>query len=248
MGRKRHNCQIKGQLNIFTLFREKCQFSKRFYCTYYVASHYKYLESGKPCDEMCCYSCKEKDLCGYACNACKEIKQKPQYQKAPRYSWDHYGITKERYKQLTEYIQSGKYDDIASQAAQETNKDIAEYILLSVTKDKSYDELQKKWELREIERIPCCRTDFYGYRRYFYHIFDEMIKESNILGKSDGEQYLTGQKIRGFSVYSQIPEGWEIDSGAITAPKGYVIISNCESRFGGKRKTGLTAVVGAKGD
>lgn len=101
----------------------------------------------------------------------------PKYQKAPRYSWEHYGITKERYKQLTEYIQSGRYVSIASQAAHRANKDIAEYILLSVTKNKSYDELQKKWELREIERIPCCRTDFYGYRRYFYHLFNEKIKE-----------------------------------------------------------------------
>lgn len=101
----------------------------------------------------------------------------PKYQKAPRYSWEHYGITKERYRQLTEYIQSGRYASLASQAAHGANKDIAEYILLSVTKNLSYDELQKKWELREIERIPCCRTDFYGYRRYFYHLFNEKIKE-----------------------------------------------------------------------
>lgn len=101
----------------------------------------------------------------------------PKYQKAPRYPWSYYGISKERYKKLTEYIQSGRYEDIASQEAHRANKDIAEYILLSVTKDKSYDELQNKWELREIERIPCCRTDFYGYRRYFYHLFNEKIKE-----------------------------------------------------------------------
>ncbi|MDE7323081.1 MAG: hypothetical protein K2N73_10230 [Lachnospiraceae bacterium] len=106
-----------------------------------------------------------------------EQQPEPKYQKAPRYSWSHYGITKERYRQLTEYIQSGRYAALASQAAHAANEMIAEYILLSITKNKSYDELQKKWELREIKRIPCCRTDFYGYRRYFYYLLNEKIKE-----------------------------------------------------------------------
>ena len=101
----------------------------------------------------------------------------PKYQKAPRHSWEYYGITKERYRQLTEYIRSGEYASLASQAAHRANKTIARYILLSIEKNLSYDELQKKWELREIERIPCCRTDFYGYRRYSYHLFNEKIKE-----------------------------------------------------------------------
>lgn len=100
----------------------------------------------------------------------------PKYQKAPRYSWEYYGITKERYKQLTEHIRSGRYATLDSQAAHTANKDIGEYILLSVIKNKSYDELQRMWELREIERIPCCRTDFYGYRRYFYSLFDRELR------------------------------------------------------------------------
>lgn len=99
------------------------------------------------------------------------------YHKAPRYSWEYYGISNDRYKILTEYIQSGKYSSLVSQAAYLANKDIAEYILLSVIKGKSYDELQKKWELKEIKRMPCCRTDFYGIRRYFYHLFDKELKK-----------------------------------------------------------------------
>lgn len=90
----------------------------------------------------------------------------------PRLSWQHYGISKERYRQLTEYIQSGRYAALASQAAHAANETIAEYILLSVTQNKSYDALRVKWELKEMERIPYCRTDFYGIRRYFYHLFD----------------------------------------------------------------------------
>ena len=101
----------------------------------------------------------------------------PQYHSVPRHSWQYYGITKERYRQLTEYIQSGRYDSLASQAAHTANKDIAEYLILSVTQNKSYDALRVKWELKEMERIPYCRTDFYGIRRYFFSIFNEKMKE-----------------------------------------------------------------------
>lgn len=89
-----------------------------------------------------------------------------------RHSWKHYGISKARYRQLTEYIQSGRYASLALQAAHRANEMIAEHILLSVTQNKSYDALRVKWELKEMERIPYCRTDFYGIRRYFYHLFD----------------------------------------------------------------------------
>ena len=101
----------------------------------------------------------------------------PRSQSTPRHSWQHYGITKERYRQLTEYIQSGRYASLASQAAHTANEMIEEYILLSVTQNKSYDALKVKWELKEMERIPYCRTDFYGIRRYFFSIFNEKMKE-----------------------------------------------------------------------
>lgn len=109
-----------------------------------------------------------------------EQQANPQYQSVPRNSWQHYGISKERYRELTEYIQSGRYSSLASQAAHRANKTIAEYILLSVTQNKSYDALRVKWELKEIERIPYCRTDFYGIRRYFMSLFD---KEMRRIGK-----------------------------------------------------------------
>ena len=102
--------------------------------------------------------------------------QETQYHSVPRHSWQHYRITKERYRQLTEYIQSGRYVPVTRQAAYRANEMIAEYILLSVTQNKSYDALRAKWELKEIERIPYCRTDFYGIRRYFYHLFDLEIR------------------------------------------------------------------------
>lgn len=143
-----------------------------------------------------CYSC----LCGTCLNACCNWKNctrkkescerysgfrqlsifeqqaNPQYHSVPRHSWQHYGITKEQCRQLTEYIQSGRYASVARQAAHTANKDIAEYLLLSVTENLSYDELQKVWELKKIERMACCRTDFYGYRRLFYSLFDRELR------------------------------------------------------------------------
>lgn len=41
----------------------------------------------------------------------------------------------------------------------------------------SYEGLQTLWELREIERMPCGRSDFYGWRREFYGIFNQKLKE-----------------------------------------------------------------------
>ena len=108
----------------------------------------------------------------------------PQCQSAPRHSWQYYGIGKERYRQLTEYIQSGRYASVARQAAHTANKDIAEYLLISVTENLSYDELQKRWELKKIERMACCRTDFYGYRRLFYHLFDLEVRRIEKCGKN----------------------------------------------------------------
>ena len=117
---------------------------------------------------------------GFRQSSIFDTPQEPQHHSAPRHSWQHYGIRKERYRQLTEYIQSGKYAYFASQAAYAANEEIAEYILLSVKENKSYDTLGVKWELKEMERIPYCRTDFYGIRRYFYSLFD---KELRRIGK-----------------------------------------------------------------
>lgn len=126
------------------------------------------------CDRKNCTGKKEscENYNGFRQMSIFEPPPQPKYQSAPRHSWQYYGISKERYRQLTEYIQSGRYAPVARQAAHTANKDIAEYLLLSVTENLSYDELQKMWELKKIERMACCRTDFYGYRRLFYHLFN----------------------------------------------------------------------------
>lgn len=40
-------------------------------------------------------------------------------------------------------------------------------------------------------------------------------------------------------VYNQLPKGWKIINGALTAPLGYIWISNNQSRFKGQRKSGI---------
>ncbi len=104
----------------------------------------------------------------------------PQYHSVPRHSWQYYGINKERYRQLTEYIQSGRYASLVSQAAHTANETIAEYLIISIAENKSYDALEKMWARGEIERIPYGKTDFYGIRRYFMSIMD---KEMRRIGK-----------------------------------------------------------------
>lgn len=39
------------------------------------------------------------------------------------------------------------------------------------------------------------------------------------------------------TVYSKMPQGWKVLSGAMNAPNGYVTIYNGKSLFGGQRKT-----------
>lgn len=132
----------------------------------------------RTCLNVCkCTNCKSKiesceNYSGFRQLSIFEQTPQTQYRSAPRHSWQHYGISKERYRQLTEYIQSGIYASVAHQAAHTANKDIAEYLLLSVTENLSYDELQKMWELKKIDRMACGRSDFYGYRRLFYSLFD----------------------------------------------------------------------------
>ena len=141
----------------------------------------------RTCLNVCkCESCTgKKESCekyrGFRQLSIFDTLHEPQCHSAPRHSWQDYGISKERYKQLTEYIQSGRYASLASQAAHTANETIAEYILLSVKENKSYDALRVKWELKEMERIPYCRTDFYGIRRYFYYLFDLEVRKEECI-------------------------------------------------------------------
>lgn len=95
---------------------------------------------------------------------------KPQYRAAPRASWEEYGLSDKAYrKELYIMCRSKKYENLVRQAAYKANAEIAEFLIKSVMEDKSYENVEYA---EELGRIPCGRTDFYGYRRLFYHLFD----------------------------------------------------------------------------
>lgn len=128
----------------------------------------------RKCISTCrCHNCTEPVT---ECDNKQEFKQISLFTK-PRlvrfFTWDDYGISKSRYTELQELCRSGQYDDLARSAAYSANKDIAEYILLSVRKNISFEGVEYA---EGLGRIPCGRTDFYGYRRLFYHYFDTAIK------------------------------------------------------------------------
>ena len=86
----------------------------------------------RKCLTVCgkCTDCKEKtEFCdgynGFWQESIFGTHQEPQYHSVPRRSWQHYGISKERYRKLTEYIQSGRYASVAHQAAHTANETIA---------------------------------------------------------------------------------------------------------------------------
>lgn len=97
-----------------------------------------------------------------------------------RKTWADYGIDSKRKFQLKKYCKyaKGKDLELITKAAYKTQSDIAEFLILSVTKKLSYDKLIEMWELKKINRIPCGRTDFYGYRRYFYYLLDVNLREN----------------------------------------------------------------------
>ena len=111
--------------------------------------------------------------CGYEQMQIFALLSAKQYQRAPRASWNTYGISRERYLALRAAVRSGRYDKEARLAADEANASISQYILLSVMKNKSYEGIEY---VDGFGRIPCGRTDFYGYRRLFYHLFNEKLK------------------------------------------------------------------------
>jgi len=101
-------------------------------------------------------------------------------QGAPRMGYSEYGISRERYLELHNGCAAGKYSRETLSKACEEFKFLEPWILLSVTKDCSYDAMMIKWELRELERPAVGRSDFYGFRRKFYHNLDVILREEFI--------------------------------------------------------------------
>lgn len=105
-----------------------------------------------------------------------DLSEKPKYKSAPRYPLSYYGLTNEAVQELKKKVRSCNYAIQARQAALEANEMLADYILLSINKKLSYDGLEKLWAKGEIEWMPYGRSDFYGFRRLFFSLFDRELR------------------------------------------------------------------------
>lgn len=107
-----------------------------------------------------------------------KTKPEPERNPAPRKSWEEYGLgDRERRAELRTMAQSSEYAEIARNCAHIAAPEIERYILLSVTENLSYEGLEKAWARGDIDRMACGKSDFYGYKRFFYHLFDERVKK-----------------------------------------------------------------------
>lgn len=87
-------------------------------------------------------------------------------QGAPRLGFEAYNISRERYIELRDGCAVGKYSRETLSKACRGLEFIEPWIILSVTKSKSYDLIEFDYKLG---RIPVGRSDFYGYRRLFFY-------------------------------------------------------------------------------
>ncbi len=79
-----------------------------------------------------------------------------------------------KYVELCDNCALGKYSpEMLSKACAEFEF-LRPWIILSVTKNLSYDRL----EYTELGRIPVSRTSFYRYRKAFYSNLDALLKEN----------------------------------------------------------------------
>lgn len=93
---------------------------------------------------------------------------------APRLGYSEYGISRARYIELRNGCAEGKYSPETLQEACRGLEFIEPWIIPSVTKSKSYDRIEFDLQLG---RVPVGRTDFYGFRRKFYHNLDLILKK-----------------------------------------------------------------------
>lgn len=57
---------------------------------------------------------------------------------------------------------------------------------------------------------------------------------------------LTGTVLEAYKVYKEMPKGWKVIDGALTAPLGLVWVHNCKSRFDGKHEHRQALILDAR--
>lgn len=93
-----------------------------------------------------------------------------------RLSYEECGIDSKRLAELQCGCRTGKYHPEMLQAACDGFEFIRPWILLSVTKNVSFDRLEFHWKLG---RCPAGRSNFYSFRRRFYYNLDRELRKKN---------------------------------------------------------------------
>lgn len=97
-------------------------------------------------------------------------------------SYAGYGLTAGRAKALLNECREGKHTELVRAAAQQAAPGVEEWIVSSIVDGKSLHDMEIRWELGEVEMMPCCRNSFYAYRKFTLAILDDMLS-----GKEEGE-------------------------------------------------------------
>lgn len=91
-----------------------------------------------------------------------------------RVPWDKYGISRKRYKELKELCCIPQMEPTVEKVAAETCPFIWQWMTKSITEDKAYELIEFDYSLG---RIPCGKSDFYGYRRKVFYNINEELKD-----------------------------------------------------------------------
>lgn len=100
-------------------------------------------------------------------------KRRSSIQTIQRISYEEYGISKNRLLELQDGCRTGMCPSEMMSNACNGFEFVGPWIILSVTKNRSYDSLE--FDLK-LGRIPCGRSNFYSYRRRFYYNLDCLLR------------------------------------------------------------------------
>lgn len=89
-----------------------------------------------------------------------------------RASWEHYGITKERFAELKAFARSPGNSGAVLAACLAADGMSARHIFLSLTENLSFEDLEKLTAKGELGRLAVGRSNFYGLRRLAFHYLD----------------------------------------------------------------------------
>lgn len=116
----------------------------------------------------------------------KEKREYTNFKVSTRPSYSELSISKERLRELQNGCRVGIYSSKTLREACKGFEFISPWIILSVTKSKSYDLIEFSTKLG---RIPVGRSNFYGFRRKFYHNLDCLLRseQGNMSMKERGK-------------------------------------------------------------